>query len=160
MKLEIKPAYTSAEQLKDLFSEYTQMLIDNDSRFAEYLKLQSYEKELENLTEKYGLPDGRLYIAYVDGEPAGCIGLHKLDETSCEMKRLYVRPAYRGKHIADKLVKQILFDAKNIGYKAMLLDTLPFLTGAIKLYKKYGFYETEAYNNSPMDNSIYMKLDL
>ena len=76
------------------------------------------------------------------------------------MKRLYVRPKFRGKQIGEQLIEKIIKAAKEIGYSYMLLDTLPFLKGAIYLYKKYGFYEIASYNNSPMNTSIYMKLDL
>lgn len=160
MKTEIKLAYDNISEVKALFLEYTEMLVKNDSNFAKYLELQNYDSELEHLEEKYGLPDGRLYIVKVENEVAGCIGIRKINDEECEMKRLYVRQAFRGNKIADKLVKIIIQDAKEIGYKSMLLDTLPFLEGAIHLYEKLGFYEIEAYNNSPMDTSIYMKLDL
>ena len=106
------------------------------------------------------LPGGRLYLAYCEEEPAGCIGLRKIDEKTCEMKRLYVRPRFRGRRLAEKLVQKIIADAEDIGYSCMLLDTLPFLKTAIHLYKKYGFYETECYNNSPMRTSIFMRFDL
>lgn len=76
------------------------------------------------------------------------------------MKRLYVRPCFRGQGIGDILIRQIIKDAKEIGYRHMLLDTLPFLQSAIHMYRKYGFYEIESYNDSPMDASIYMRLDL
>ena len=76
------------------------------------------------------------------------------------MKRLYIKPEFRGHKIASQLIKTIIEDAKSIGYQTMLLDTLPFLQGSIHLYKKIGFYEIESYNNSPLDTSIYMKLDL
>ena len=76
------------------------------------------------------------------------------------MKRLYVIPKFRNKGIAKTLVEKIVSDAKKIGYSSMLLDTLPFLQTAIKMYKKMGFYEIECYNNSPMEDSIYLKLDL
>ncbi len=124
------------------------------------ITLQSYDSELEHLADKYGLPDGRLYIVKIENEVDGCIGLRKIDDENCEMKRLYVRTKFRGHKIANKLVEIIIDDAKKIGYKSMLLDTLPFLEGAIYLYKKFGFKEIESYNNSPMDTSIYMKLDL
>ena len=75
------------------------MLIEGDSSFQKYLEIQNYEEELEHLDVKYGMPDGRLYIAFYGGELAGCIGLRKIDERNCEMKRLYVRPAFRGKNI-------------------------------------------------------------
>ena len=76
------------------------------------------------------------------------------------MKRLYVRPAFRGKRIGNQLVQKIIEDARKIGYSSILLDTLPFLRNAIHLYETYGFYEIDSYNDSPMDTSIYMKLDL
>lgn len=160
MSIELKQAYDCKEEVRVLFSEYTDMLIEGDSSFKEYLEIQNYDEELEHLEHKYGLPYGRLYLAYYEGELAGCIGLRKVDETNCEMKRLYVRPQFRGKHIGDYLVKHIIEEARAIGYSYMLLDTLPFLQSAIHMYRKYGFYEISSYNDSPMDTSIYMKLDL
>lgn len=160
MDIKLVLAYEYKEEVKELFDEYTDMLIKGDSSFQEYLTIQNYDEELNNLKNKYGLPNGRLYLAYYDNELAGCIGLKKIDDKNCEMKRLYVRPNFRGKRIGDFLVKSIIKDAKEIGYSYMLLDTLPFLQNAIHMYKKYGFYEISSYNNSPMDTSIYMKLDL
>lgn len=160
MELEIIPAFDFPNEIRKLFSEYTKMLIAGDSSFQKYLELQNYDEELEHLDLKYGLPDGRLYIAFYHGELAGCIGLRKIDEWNCEMKRLYVRPAFRGKKIGSKLVQQIIKDAKDIGYSHMLLDTLPFLKSAINMYETIGFYEIPSYNDSPMTTSIYMKLDL
>lgn len=109
---------------------------------------------------KYGMPYGRLYLVYYDERLAGCIGLRKIDNQNCEMKRLYIRPEFRGKKLANVLVEKIIEDAKKIGYSYMLLDTLPFLQSAIHIYKEFGFYEIESYNDSPMDSSIYMRLDL
>lgn len=160
MEMEIKLAYENKMEIKELFLEYTEMLVENDPDFIKYLEVQNYDSELEHLADKYGLPEGRLYIVKVENEVAGCIGLRKIDNENCEMKRLYVRPKFRGHQIANKLVEMIVADAKEIGYRYMLLDTLPFLEGAIYLYKKFGFYEIESYNNSPMNTSIYMKLDL
>lgn len=160
MSIELKLAYDHKEEVRLLFSEYTDMLIEGDSSFKEYLEIQNYDEELEHLEHKYGQPCGRLYLVYYEGELAGCIGLRKIDETNCEMKRLYVRPRFRGKHIGEHLVKHIIEEARAIGYSHMLLDTLPFLQSAIHMYKKYGFYEIPSYNDSPMDTSIYMKLDL
>lgn len=76
------------------------------------------------------------------------------------MKRLFVREQFRGKNIGNILIQKIIDDAREIGYQHMFLDTLPFLESAIHMYRKYGFYEIESYNDSPMENSIYMKLDL
>jgi len=160
MSIKILPAYDFPEEIKLLFSEYTDILIEGDLSFKEYLEIQNYDDELKHLEKKYGLPYGRLYLVYYNNEVAGCIGLKKIDKKNCEMKRLYVRPKFRGKQIGEQLIEKIIKAAKEIGYSYMLLDTLPFLKGAIYLYKKYGFYEIASYNNSPMDTSIYMKLDL
>ncbi|MCI9083096.1 MAG: GNAT family N-acetyltransferase [Lachnospiraceae bacterium] len=160
MDIKIIPAYAYPLETAALFSEYTDMLIANDSTFQQYLDIQNYEKEIEHLEEKYGMPFGRLYLAYDKDKLAGCIGLRKINEQNCEMKRLYVRPEFRGKSIGNLLIAQIIQDAKAIGYSHMLLDTLPFLKSAIKIYQKFGFYETDCYNDSPMDNSIFMRLDL
>jgi len=160
MKTEITIAYDDIGEIKELFLEYTHMLVENDPDFAEYLKIQNYDSELNHLEDKYARPNGRLYIAKVEDEAVGCIGLRKIDDENCEMKRLYVKPAFRGHKIANKLVELIINDAKEIGYKSILLDTLPILEGAIRLYKKLGFYEIDSYNNSPMDNLVYLKLDL
>ncbi|MBR2454711.1 MAG: GNAT family N-acetyltransferase [Clostridia bacterium] len=160
MSIELVEAYTHKDEVKALFNEYTQMLIDGDNSFKDYLELQNYDHELEDLEDKYGLPYGRLYLAFYNGVLAGCIGLRKIDSENSEMKRLYVKPQFRGKKIASFLVKHIIEEARKIGYKHILLDTLPFLETAINMYKNYGFYEIESYNNSPMDNLIYLKYDL
>lgn len=160
MNIKIIPAYDHPEEIGTLFSEYTNMLIAGDPSFQEYLDIQNYEEEIKHLEVKYGTPTGRLYLAYYEDKLAGCIGLRKIDDKNCEMKRLYVRPEFRGKHIGNQLIQKIIEDAKVIGYSYMLLDTLPFLESAIHMYKKFGFYEIESYNNSPMDSSIYMKLNL
>ncbi|MDO4273383.1 MAG: GNAT family N-acetyltransferase [Eubacteriales bacterium] len=160
MSLELKPAYNCKQEIGQLFAEYTEMLISHDSSFEEYLKLQNYEKEIEHLEEKYGVPQGRLYLAYEDGKAAGCIGLRKMDNETCEMKRLYVRPEFRGKHIGNQLIQKIIDDAVQIGYKHMLLDTFPFLKSAVHMYKRFGFYEVECYNDNPMNTAVFMRLDL
>ena len=160
MKISILPAYGHHQEISTLFSEYTQALIEGNHLFADYLSLQNFKKELNHLDVKYGMPWGRLYLAICNGKPAGCIGLRKLDEHNCEMKRLYVRPQFRGNHIGEKLIQQIIYDAKVIGYSYMLLDTFPFLTSAIRMYQSYGFYEIERYNENPIDGCIYMKLNL
>ena len=160
MSMKILAAYDFPEEIKLLFSEYTDILIEGDASFKKYLEIQNYDDELEHLEKKYGLPYGRLYLAYYNDEVAGCIGLKKINGKKCEMKRLYVRPKFRGKQIGEKLIEKIIKDAKEIGYSFMLLDTLPFLKSAINLYKKYGFYEITSYNNSPMNTSIYMKLNI
>ncbi len=160
MNIELIPAYDRVEDVRALFSEYTAMLVEGEPLFQGYLDKQHYDDELEHLEEKYGTPHGRLYLAIVDGSVAGCIGLRRIDDGFCELKRLYVRPAFRGMHLGGMLVQRIFEDARAIGYGAILLDTLPFLETAIGMYRKYGFYEIPSYNNSPMDNLVYMRRDL
>ena len=160
MSLEMVLAYDRPEEIRALFSEYTAMLVENDPAFKAYLAIQRYDEDVLHPEKKYGWPDGRLYAALWDGQPVGCIGLKKIDGQCCELKRLYVRPAFRHRHIARQLVERVINDAKTIGYDCIRLDTLPFLQDAIRLYKAYGFYEIPRYNDSPMDTSIYMKLDL
>lgn len=160
MSIEIISAYDHKNEVGKLFKEYTDMLIAGDAKFKEYLAVQHYDDELLHLESKYGLPHGRLYLAYCDDEVAGCIGLRKLDDTRCEMKRLYVRDKFCGRKIGQALVQRIIRDAKDIGYKQILLDTLPFLKSALHMYKQFGFREISCYNDSPMETSIYMQLDL
>ena len=160
MSLELIPAYDRAEEILSLFTEYTHMLVSHDPSFQIYLDIQHYEDEIRDLEAKYGRPEGRLYLALWDGEAAGCIALRKLDDGCCEMKRLYVRPAFRGHGIGDALVDRVIQDAKAMGYRSMLLDTLPFLESAIHMYQKRGFYEIPCYNDSPVETTIFMQYDL
>lgn len=160
MSVKLKLGYEYPEEVRQLFLEYTDTIISGDPMYKKFLQLQDYEKELADLSEKYGLPDGRLYIAYYDDKLAGCVALRKLDEDRCELKRVFVRPEYRGNNIGRKMIDQVIDDAKEIGYSKMVLDTLPFLKAALHIYKTYGFYEIDSYLYSPMSNSIYLQLDL
>ena len=113
--MELKLGYATPEAVRELFAEYTHMLVAHDPYFQAYLDLQHYDAEVADPTQKYGLPDGRLYVAWCDGQPAGCIALRRLDGTTCELKRLYVRPAFRGRGIAGAMMQRILDDARAIG---------------------------------------------
>lgn len=159
-QLELIPAYGHREEIVTLFTEYTNMLMEQDEIVRQYLILQSYEKELAHPEEKYGMPEGRLYLACWEGRLAGCIGLRKLDEERGELKRLYVRPEFRGRRMGEALIRRILDDAREIGYRHVLLDTLPFLHAAIRLYREMGFYEIGCYNESPVETTIFMQYDL
>ncbi len=139
------------DEVRKLFREYLEELNEN-------LCFQSTDEELVSPLKKYGLPFGSLLVAYVDDEPAGCIALQPLKEEGvCEMKRLYVRPGYRNKGIADALVIKLLAAAKEKGYKKMVLDTLERLQPAIKLYVKHGFVNTSAYYENPLPEVMYME---
>lgn len=160
MKTEIVTAFDRKAEIKELFTEYTKMLIDGDGKFREYLDIQNYDEEIDHLEKKYGPPAGRLYIAYADSQAAGCIGMRRINDENCEMKRLYVKPEFRENGLGRTLIDRIISDAKEEGYRHILLDTLPFLESALRLYKTYGFYETGSYNDSPMETSIFMRLDI
>ena len=159
-EIKILLAYAYPQEVGRIFAEYTDMLIAGDSRFQDYLAIQHYNEELAQFSVKYGLPYGWLYLAFCNDKAVGCIGLRRLDSKSCEMKRLYVQPQYQGLGIGGRLVQRIIAGAQAIGYEAMLLDTLPFLTEALRMYKKIGFYKIKSYNDSPLDSLIYMRLDL
>jgi GNAT superfamily N-acetyltransferase len=142
------------EEVRTLFKEYEKELGEN-------LCFQDFENELSDPLKKYGAPTGALYIALWNEEPAGCIALTALKEKGvCEMKRLYVKPAYRQFKIGRALVEQVLFTAINTGYHTMKLDTLQKLLPAIELYKKAGFTETNAYYKNPLTNVVYMEKQL
>ncbi|MDR2519526.1 MAG: GNAT family N-acetyltransferase [Eubacteriaceae bacterium] len=158
--MEISLAYDSADELRALLAEYIESLLADDASFAEYLDMQNFDAEFQCLESKYGLPYGRLYIARMGGEAAGCIGLRQLSPDSGEMKRLYVKPGFRRQGIARLLVRQILSDAQEIGYSNLLLDTMPSLAPAIRLYESLGFSRTGPYNDSPMETTVFMRRDL
>ena len=160
MEITLEPGYEDRAELEQLFGEYMDMLLRRQPDFQGYLALQHYDTELEQLREKYGPPDGRLYLARADGAAAGCVALRRIDGESCELKRLYVRPAFRGHGLAGRLVDQVIADARDAGYRAVLLDTFPFLEDAVRLYKKRGFREVPSYNGTPMEQLIYLRLDL
>ena len=158
--IEIVPAYDRLDDVRTLFSEYIDMLVSIDPEFSIYLKIQHYSEEKDDPSMKYAMPDGRLYIALADGEAVGCIALRKLDEERGELKRLYVRPAYRNLGIAAALVERIISDARKIGYSWLYLDSVPELGAAVRLYSKLGFEMTAPYNDSPVERTIFMRKDL
>ena len=160
MEITIIPAYQERKAIQELLVEYASMVVAEDPQYADFLEIQRFDSEVANPEEKYGRPGCRLYLVEADGAPAGCIAMQKLDEARCEMKRLYIRPAFRGKGIARRLVEMLLADARQDGYEAMVLDTFPFLRHALHLYRDMGFYEISSYNNSPLASTIYMRKDL
>lgn len=139
--------------LRALFTEYQQWLnVD--------LCFQGFDEELKNLPGKYAEPSGCLLLARDGDAIAGCVGMWPLAEGVCEMKRLYVRPQWRGRGLGRRLAIEILAEAKTRGYRIMCLDTLPQLTTALALYKNLGFAETEPYYDNPMEGVSYLQLDL
>ena len=161
MDIRLESAFEHKNEVRALFKEYLDMVVENEPGFKDYLALQNIDDEISHLEHKYSSPEGRLYVLFCDNKPAGCVGLKKFDEFGkCEIKRLYVKPEFRGHKLGTFLTEKIIEDARKEGYKEMYLDTFSFLKSALKLYKSLGFYEVESYNNSPMDNLIYLRYDL
>ena len=139
------------EEARTLFREYQEW-------FGLNLCFQNFDDEVAGLPGKYAPPEGRLFIAYVDGVPAGCIGLRKLDEGVGEMKRLFVKEEFRGMKIGKLLLETFFEDADYLGYHTIRLDTYPPKMGkAVEMYRSYGFYEIEPYYHNPYGETLYME---
>jgi putative acetyltransferase len=161
-----------------LFQEYAQELNED-------LCFQSFDSELENPLKKYGPPTGSLLLAYWKHQPVGCVALTDITHTTtshapessisttlhpstplrtmlriCEMKRLYVQPAFRKHKIGEALVAAIIQQAQQLNYAVMKLDTLDRLQAAIQLYQKKGFSISNAYYQNPLPGVVYMEKQL
>jgi putative acetyltransferase len=142
------------DQIRLLFQEYARSL-----DFS--LCFQSFDRELRELPGPYGLPDGRLILCRFDHGPAGCIALKKLDPGICEMKRLYVRPEFRGHQLGLKLATHLIDEARQAGYVRMRLDTIPdAMPQAVNLYRLLGFKDIPPYYNNPLPRALYLELKL
>jgi GNAT superfamily N-acetyltransferase len=134
---------------RDLFREYALALgID--------LEYQGFAAELAMLPAPYVPPRGVLFIAYVEGEVAGCAALRPLQEGDAEMKRLYVRPAFRKTGLGGLLVGAIIDAARQAGFHTLRLDTLPCMTSAQALYRRRGFVETLPYTDKYLPGTRFM----
>lgn len=161
MEVRLIPAYDRPQDVLALFTEYTESIIaQGDEEVADCLRSQHYDEEIRNLRKKYGLPKGRLYLAEVDGRVVGCVALRALEKDACELKRLFVRPAYRSAGVGRALVDRILADAWEIGYRYVRLDTFPFMESALGMYERYGFRAIPCYNDNPAPSAIFLQLDL
>ncbi len=140
-------------RVRALFREYADWLqVD--------LCFQGFDEELATLPGAYARPEGRLYLAMDGAAAAGCIALRRFDTEAGEVKRLYVRPAWRGQRLGDRLAQAVLEAAREIGYRRLLLDTLEHMQAARSLYARAGFREIDAYYHNPLPGAVYMQREL
>ncbi len=150
----IVPAQTDDQiaAARNLFVEYSDEL-------AVDLCFQGFQQELAGLPGAYAPPDGRLLLV-IDDQPVGCVAVRKLDDGICEMKRLYVKPAYRDKGLGRRLAEAIIVEARTIGYRKMRLGSLASLKEAAAMYRSLGFIEIPAYRYNPLPDAVFMELGL
>src|SRR4051812_41972198 len=144
-------AFDEVLMVRCLFEEYAASLGFD-------LCFQGFEKELAGLPGGYAPPEGRLLLALQDGQTAGCIALRPLEPGTCEMKRLYVRPAFRTHGIGRVLVDRVIEEARQTGYQHMRLDTLPSMVAALALYRRVGFREIAPYYENPVEGAVFLEL--
>jgi ribosomal protein S18 acetylase RimI-like enzyme len=145
---------TQLAQARELFLEYAQSL-----GFS--LCFQNFDKELAGLPGDYRPPNGCLLLAHYEARLAGCVALHKLESGICEMKRLYLRPQFRGLGLGRALADRTIAEARLIGYERMRLDTVePVMKDAVAMYRKLGFKEIAPYRPNPIAGAMYMELEL
>jgi len=155
IRLDIAPAASPADldEARVLLREYVAEV--GDCRcFA------GFEAELAALPGEYAPPGGALLVARAAGRPAGCVALRPIAPGACEMKRLYVRPEFRGTGLGRALAAEVIAAARRAGYGTLLLDTLPAMTEAIALYRSLGFRSRGPYSPSPTPGAIFFELSL
>ncbi len=151
--MEITDGKPYISQVKELILEYTGWL-------GRDLSFQNIEEELADPAGKYTPPEGELLVALEGETVAGMVAYHRHSKTRCEMKRLYVRPQWRGRKLGEQLVSAIVERAAQAGYEEMVLDTIKPLEGAIHLYRKAGFQECLPYYENPMEDVVYFRKEL
>jgi ribosomal protein S18 acetylase RimI-like enzyme len=152
----LRQAETAAEiaQARELFLEYEKAL-------GVSLCFQGFDQELSGLPGKYAPPSGRLLLGMYSGALAGCVALHALEPEIGEMKRLYLRAAFRGKGLGQAMVDAVVGEARAIGYRRLRLDTIePLMKSAVAMYRRMGFREIAPYCANPCEGALYMELEL
>ena len=145
--------HVELEQVRQFFRNYAGWLgVDLD--------YQNFGDEMASLPGAYAAPAGRLFFAEFEGRPAGCVGIRPSSDGVCEMKRLYVEPEMRGNGIGRQLALAAIKAAKALGYRKVMMDTLPAMRIAVKLYRELGFKEAPAYYPTPVEGTLFLALDL
>jgi GNAT superfamily N-acetyltransferase len=153
MDARVVTAGPDLEQVRSLFREYAAWV-------AVDLSFQGFAQELAQLPGEYVAPAGTLLLGTVEGSPAGCIAVRPWREGACEMKRLYVRPAFQGQRCGLFLAERAIAWATEASYSRMVLDTLPIMGAAQRLYEHLGFRDVAPYRLNPVPGARYMALDL
>lgn len=150
MRIRKAESPTDIAIVQSLWAEYW----DSMGLSAEF---QGFAEELATLPGRYSAPGGLILLAFADDRAAGTAALRALDRESCEAKRLYVRPAFRGKGLGGKLLEALLENAVGLGYRVIFADTLPSMGEAIRLYERFGFERVEPYSSSPTPGAICLR---
>ena len=145
--------HVELEHVRQFFRNYAAWLGVN-------LDYQDFGEEMASLPGAYAAPAGRLFFATFEGRPAGCVGIRPTSDGVCEMKRLYVEPEMRGNGIGRQLALAAIKAAKALGYRKVMMDTLPAMRIAVKLYRELGFKEAPAYYPTPVEGTLFLALDL
>lgn len=140
-------------EVRRLFEEYW-----NEFGFTPCF--QNFAAEVAGLPGAYRPPDGRLALAVIDEVSAGCVGLRRFDTGRCEFKRLYVRPAFRGRRVGHALLDWVIAEARSLAYAEMLADTLPVMASALQMYERAGFERIPPYAGNPTPDAVYLRLRL
>jgi putative acetyltransferase len=139
--------------IRELFEEYWRS-------FGFTPCFQGFDREVAGLPGAYAPPGGRLALAVLEGEAAGCVALRRFDGERCEAKRLYVRPAFRGRGLGRDLLRWVIDEARAAGYREMVGDTMPVMSQALEMYDRAGFERTGAYSEKATPGAIYLRLKL
>jgi GNAT superfamily N-acetyltransferase len=153
--MRIVPVVTAEQlaQVRALFEEYW-------SSFGFTPCFQNFSDELAALPGDYVPPGGRLALALVEGQPAGCAALRRFDSERCEFKRLFVRPRFRGMRLGRELMAWIIAEAKAAGYRQLVCDTMPVMADALAMYQRAGFERIDPYSDHPTPGAIFLRLVL
>jgi len=146
-----------AQKTED-FAAARELIMEYVSWLGIDLSFQNFDQEMNTLPATYGNNDGRLFMAFINEQAVGIAGIKRFDDTACEVKRMYVKPASRGTGIGKQLLMECIGMAKKLNYTTIKLDSAAFMKSAIKLYTECGFVEIPAYRYNPHEEAKYFEL--